>query len=96
MNQKILDKITTSNLEYWESNVSPAKINEVIASFVMKQLKERPYGPYAVLKCPDQFDKYHLLEKTLDSVEKMDIVDFAIARQENVKHFNSFVNKYSE
>ena len=78
------------------NNVNSYKISDQIIGFVIIQLKERPYGQYAVLKSPEQFDKFNLLKETLELVGKEDIIDFVSARKENLKHFNNFVKTYEE
>lgn len=78
------------------NNIHGLKISDSIIGFVIVQLKERPYGQYAVLKSPEFFEKYNLLGETLELVGKEDIIDFVSARKENVKHFNNFVKNYEE
>jgi hypothetical protein len=60
----------------------------------MAYLQEKPYGGYTVLKYPNLFEQFNMLESTLGMVKNEDILDFVIARKENMSHFNVFIKGY--
>jgi len=92
---KIVDKITDS--DYWEVAArSPIRVNQTLVHKVITELSYDPYGPFAVLKFPNLFQKAQLLEQTLKKVQIEDIGEFKMARKENTKHFNTFQDQFTE
>lgn len=90
LNSKIIDKITDT--EYWENtHLTPIKVSAKQKMTVFTMLAQAPYGSYAVLKFPQLFQKYDILEESINLVSMDDIYDFNIARKENLIHYQAFI-----
>lgn len=61
---------------------------------MISELQYDPYGTYACLKYPELFDKYNVLQSTLERVKYDDIYDYVIARKENSRHLLDYINSY--
>lgn len=60
---------------------------------VIKELSQPPFVTYAVLKYPELFQKYNLLDQAISEVSEDDIIVFIIANEDHVDSFASFAHK---
>ena len=60
----------------------------------MKEIKDKTYVGYAVLKYPGLFHKYEILDKCLEEITHHDIVIFYKACESNIEELEDFLELF--
>jgi hypothetical protein len=56
-----------------------------MTKLVIKELKSQPYVSYSVLRYPNHFQKYEILDKSLSNISDNDIITFISAKVNNLE-----------